>query len=639
MINSDSILTIVNLMQGYRHHWVYTENGNPIMAVARYDFGLKKTYRQFCFQKGEWVVGMPPSPYPLYGLSSLTGISSCKEVLITEGEKCANVLHQLNWPSISTVLGAQNPSSSDWNPMRHYTQFIILRDNDKAGISFSRLVANEIRKIRPDGEIYVVNLTPNIDGGDLIDWLQSTILRSQNWNGFGPIPNNLLQPTNQALQKEINDIKVRIEDCPKITYKPIEAMFENAPTNFKIELEPVPQFPLHTFPEKISKYLTLTSSQYSQVPDFAATAFITCIGGLIGRSIHLRMRPNDVWMETSNCWCILIGPPSAKKSPIMRRIFNLFKPLESAAAAEFALANKIYKSKKRQAEIAKADFEDELPTLRRYITDDSTTAKLRDLMAANQRGIILRNDELKGQLERLDKPINEGDRSFMMSSWSGLETYTEDRMCRDSKINIPIALTWIGCIPPSPLQRYLREAMGRGSGADGFMQRFQFVCYPDLKTAYKLPDEFISQELALEIQELFSKIDVYAKDSNRTLMFSKEAQKRFDEWLEKHENYCRFGGHPGHWESHLGKQHKTLAVLVIVLHRINEVLTNTHNDEVQLNTLEAALEIKAYYESHAKRCYESVRGNTIEDAQNILELLKQKRLSPKFKAQDIYHKG
>lgn len=79
--------------------------------------------------------------------------------------------------------------------------------------------------------------------------------------------------------------------------------------------------------------------------------------------------------------------------------------------------------------------------------------------------------------------------------------------------------------------------------------------------------------------------------------------------------------------------------MVIVLNRINEVLSNTHNNEISLNTLEAALEIKSYYEAHAKRCYESVRGNTIQDAQMILELLKQKRLSSKFKGQDIYHQG
>ena len=61
--------------------------------------------------------------------------------------------------------------------------------------------------------------------------------------------------------------------------------------------------------------------------------------------------------------------------------------------------------------------------MRRYTTDDCTTPKLRELMACNTRGIILHNDELKGQLEKLDKFGNEGDRSFMMQCWSGREDY------------------------------------------------------------------------------------------------------------------------------------------------------------------------------------------------------------------------
>ena len=174
-------------------------------------------------------------------------------------------------------------------------------------------------------------------------------------------------------------------------------------------------------------------------------------------------------LRTVNCWSILVGAPSAKKSPILRRIFSLFKPLDKRAGEVFALAVKAYNGRKKSAENAKEIFDELPPIRRRYVTDDVTTPKLRELMAGNPKGIMLRNDELKGQLERLDKQGNEGDRSFMMSCWSGLEDYSEDRMCRESLLNIPLALTWIGCIRPSPLQRYLCEAMGRSGDADGFM--------------------------------------------------------------------------------------------------------------------------------------------------------------------------
>lgn len=639
MLSMNSLFIIKDHLPGYKHYWMYTENELPVMVVARYDQGDKKTYRQFRLEGEEWVEGMSPPPYPLFGLDSLKNRSPLKAVFISEGEKCATVLHQLGWQAIATVLGAQNPAKSNWTPLRYFTKFIILRDNDKAGSSFARSVSCELRRICPDAEIMVVNLTPGVAGGDLIDWLKGTVLLGQKWDGFEQLPVSAPQVISQALQQEILKIQLRVEDCPQVDFKPVEAMFEGMPKSFDIELRSVPSFPLHVLPPSTKLFLEVTSAQFSQVPDFAATTFIASISGLIGRSVQLKMRPSDSWHETTNSWGVLVGSPAAKKSPIMRRLLGFFKELEEVAIKEYTSAKKAYLLRKREAEKNKEDFDEPLPIRRRYITDDVTMPKLRELLAGNPRGLILRNDELKGQLERLERTGSEGDRSFMMSCWSGLEVYSEDRMCRDSSINIPLALTWIGCIPPTALQKYLREAMGRGSGADGFMQRFQFVCYPDQKVLFELSNEALPPGIEDEIKDIFKTLDEEGRRAPQTLFFSKEAQRRFDEWLVKHENDARSGKHPIYWESHLGKQAKALAVLVIILHRLLDVIGSCRNNEVQLQTLEGALVLQAYFEAHARRCYDSVVGGTIDDAKTILELLKQKRLPPRFKAQDIYHAG
>jgi hypothetical protein len=39
------------------------------------------------------------------------------------------------------------------------------------------------------------------------------------------------------------------------------------------------------------------------------------------------------------------------------------------------------------------------------------------------------------------------------------------------------------------------------------------------------------------------------------------------------------------------------------------------------------------------RCYDSITGGAVNDAEVILNLIRQKRLSKRFKAQDIYHQG
>jgi len=613
----ENLLYIRDLLPGYAKHWTYFEHGVPVMIIARYGTGKDKTYRQFRKKKEEWIEGTCSKPYPLFGLNSLINSSPFNALLITEGEKCASVLHQFRWPVISTALGSKSPPLSDWNPIRHYKRFIIFRDNDKAGILFARTVTIEIKRIVPDAEIFMINLVKTIPGGDLVDWAQSTVLRGQNWDGYESIPENMLEPLKNALYLEVESSMLSIEECSEIDFKPIEVLFEGLPRKFQLDLKSVPTFPLDSLPKEISEYLATLSSEYSQVPDYAATSLIAALGGLIGRSIHLKMSSNGSWVETSNCWCVLIGPPSAKKSPIMRDIFKLFKPLEKRAAEKFQKEEREYNSKKKNPDLEEGvDF---FPPIRqRYITDDSTTPKLRELMAGNPRGIIYRCDELKGQFQKLDKIGNEGDRSFMMSCWSGLEDYSDDRMCRTSQLNIPLALTWVGCIPPSPLHKYLREAMSKGSGADGFMQRFQFVCYPDSNPKFKLPEKGVCSSLQDMMQNLFQQLDNDAK-TNRTLYFSVNAQNHFNTWLINNENDARSGSHPGYWESHIGKQAKVIAVLSIIIHRLKEIQENTQSEEVSLETLQSAMQIQSYYLSHAKRCYESVSGGAVSDAEIILE--------------------
>ncbi|MBS0651074.1 MAG: DUF3987 domain-containing protein, partial [Verrucomicrobia bacterium] len=167
---------------------------------------------------------------------------------------------------------------------------------------------------------------------------------------------------------------------------------------------------------------------------------------------------------------------------------------------------------------------------------------------------------------------------------------------------------------------------------------FQFVCYPDHNPYLSLPEEGVSSSLEADMDDLINQLD---NNANRTctIRFSSDAQAHFDKWLVANENSARSGKHPGYWESHLGKQSKVVAVLTIIIHRLKEILINVGSEEVCLDTLQSALQIQSYYLDHARRCYESVSGGSVADAEIILDLLRQKRLHHRFKAQDIYHQG
>lgn len=627
-------------LPGYVSHWVYEEHGRAILLVARYELNREKTYRQFHWNNNEWKEGMPQAPYPLYGLDTLKHISPFRGPVICEGEKCSKVLQQLRWPSLAMVLGASNVSSSDLTPLRHFEQFLILRDNDRAGTEFCRKLAVELKRIRPDASILVCNLTPDLAGGDVVDWIQQKPLFGQSWDGFQDLTNEQRGHVEKCLSGVIQKLAKPIEECSEIGFNPALCLFEGEPRPFHDSLCEVPSFPVDALPEEVSKYLQICARQFCLPTDFAGTVFLALTAGVIGRSLFMDMRPGQEWIETTNIWAILIGNPSSKKSPTYRRISRLMTSLEKTAAIQHQEALKDYRLRKKVAKESKEDFDETEPLMRRYTTDDCTTPKLRELMGCNPRGIILHNDELKGQLEKLDKPGNEGDRSFMMQCWSGLESYNEDRMTRLGGYQIPLTLTWIGCIPPTALAIYLRQAQSYGSGADGFMQRFQMVTFPDINQLYDLCTETMPEELQNKIQEYFVKMDQEALNHpGRVLHFDEAAQKLFDGWQISLENDCRSGRHPTYWESHLGKQSKLLASLCILLHRLGEVSSEKSSNAISTSTLKSALNLRHYYQEHAKRCYESVESVEVIDARKILEFIRKKRLPARFKSQDIYHQG
>ena len=384
--------------------------------------------------------------------------------------------------------------------------------------------------------------------------------------------------------------------------------------------------------EAIRGYLTTIAKQKSLPVDLPATVFLALVGGVIGRRVQLKMRPTQTWRESANVWAALIAPPAYKKSPSLRELFSHITMLESMVDKEFqkSLVTQDANQNKKA---------NEAPVRRRFVTDDCTIPKLRELFSQNPGGLILRNDELKGMLKKLDTIGYESDRSFILSCWPGLDFYNEDRIGRGSTLGIPLTLTWIGCIPPNCLSQYLQQAISDGFGSDGLMQRFQMPCYPDFELPFDFCNEMIANEIEQKIQNLFIYIDTMVCRQWRVLSFSAKAQLLFDPWLVKSENDARFGGHLSYWASHLGKIPKLLASLCIILHCIKEAISGCLNSEISSDIFIVSAKLVEYYLSHAKRCYESVESIEVTSARKIIALIKHKKLDERFKACEIYGNG
>ena len=69
----------------------------------------------------------------------------------------------------------------------------------------------------------------------------------------------------------------------------------------------------------------------------------------------------------------------------------------------------------------------EIPTRRRYLTNDATIEKIAELLNENPRGILHFRDELTGLLVSWEREDRQSDRAFYLEAWNGYGSYTTDK--------------------------------------------------------------------------------------------------------------------------------------------------------------------------------------------------------------------
>ena len=67
--------------------------------------------------------------------------------------------------------------------------------------------------------------------------------------------------------------------------------------------------------------------------DFDAYAALTVCAAAIPDHVRIRVKVHKAWIESARLWTTLIGPPSAKKSPILRAALAPLKRVEKHMVA------------------------------------------------------------------------------------------------------------------------------------------------------------------------------------------------------------------------------------------------------------------------------------------------------------------
>ena len=129
----------------------------------------------------------------------------------------------------------------------------------------------------------------------------------------------------------------------------------------------------------------------------------------------------------------------------------------------------------------------------------------------------------------------------------------------------------LGTIQPGPLAQLIRAASAAGTGADGFIARFQLLVYPDPLPTYKHVDRWPDTEAKNRAFTIFEALDALTPeaagaqcddDDAPFLRFDAEAQEVFNDWLITLEN--RLPTLPALIQQHLAKYRSLMPSLALL---------------------------------------------------------------------------
>lgn len=471
--------------------------------------------------------------------------------------------------------------------------------------------------------------------------------------------------TDPRFTEQINKLKDREPRSGNSPNVPSTATNQELPTVVEIPrdtLPPVLPYDLELLPPVIRNWVWDEVERGQFPPDFVAVTALACMGSVIGRRCAIYLKKADDWHEFPNLWSAIIGRPGSKKSPSMGVALGPLRKLERDYSKENEDAKQAFEKEQerskiiRKAQLKRAektassggdfdipDYDSPSPPVpKRLITSDPTEEKLGELLAGNPMGMVMELDELAVLDAMFEKSPSL--REFLLKSWSGKESHTVDRIVRGTLFVPSLCMSVIGGIQPGRIAARVRQAQ-RDDGADGLLQRFQLIAYPDplagsWMNVDRPPDSFAKNEA----YTLFYKIASMAPSDfpdgpdgmPNGLRFSDDAYLIFIDWLTTNQNVIRMCRESEAMESYLAKAPKAVGALALTL----QLFDDPTSREVGVDAVRRAISLYEIGETHIRRLLECHRVTGPDAAYVILAKLREGKLNPcQFTARQIKRKN
>jgi hypothetical protein len=252
------------------------------------------------------------------------------------------------------------------------------------------------------------------------------------------------------------------------------------------------------------------------------------------------------------------------------------------------------------------------------------------LSHGNERGLMIKRDELSGFFADLTRDGKDGDRQFFIEAMTVAYSYDHNTISRGTDLAELLAVSVCGTIQKSKVRRLLRE-MEQQYKDDGLLQRFMWVCpkqvnYNDFDEEYQKGFRGIDSDLFSRTQTLFEKLDALTPtDIGATeteyspapwIVFDDHAQTSFLTWRKflKKEVLTDENLSDG-LIAHLSKSERLVSGLALSFHAVKCAVANNINEipkTIDSDSLNRAIDIWNILRKHAEAFYDMEYLNTIE---------------------------
>lgn len=412
-------------------------------------------------------------------------------------------------------------------------------------------------------------------------------------------------------------------------------------------------------PVCIRDYIIDIAERQQCPPDFVAITTLVGLSSLLGRKALIRPKAHDDWTVTPNQWGVIVGRPSAMKSPSMKEALKPLKKIETDNADLYEEQLKQFNIDQELLDLSKSNLKDQIkkllkggdkltarellehnnndecPIRHRLIVNDATVEKLGELLNENSNGLILIRDELSGWLARLMREDGQQDRAFYLECFDGDGHFTYDRIGRGTIEIDNCTLSVIGGIQPSKILNLLYQAVN-GIADDGLIQRLQLTTWPDDTGLWqwidRTPNKVARDKYYDTFKELHELTFSFASDEPKIFHFTPEAQQLFIHWMEELHSSLKTDDISPLLESHLLKMPQTIAGLALLF----EIIDGGRGDSVGVAAIAYAIEWAYYLRSHAERLYNMISNLGLDGAKLILD--RKNKLPNPFTIRDIDRK-